>query len=132
MLAFAVELPRALRGLVVCAALALPLQASAQEHEADPWEGFNRKMFAFNDTLDTYAFKPLAEGYRKVTPNFMQRGIGNFFNNIGEVRNLTNNLLQGKMHAAGVDTSRFLFNSTFGLLGFFRSEERRVGKEWRS
>lgn len=119
MLAFAVELPRALRGLVVCAALALPLQASAQEHEADPWEGFNRKMFAFNDTLDTYAFKPLAEGYRKVTPNFMQRGIGNFFSNIGEVRNLTNNLLQGKMHAAGVDTSRFLFNSTFGLLGFF-------------
>ena len=38
---------------------------------------------------------------------------------MGEVRNLTNNLLQGKLHAAGVDTARLLFNSTFGLLGFF-------------
>jgi phospholipid-binding lipoprotein MlaA len=109
----------AARCLAVCAALALPLQAVAQAHEDDPWEGFNRSMFAFNDTLDTYALKPLAQGYRTVTPDFVETGIGNFFNNVGEVRNLTNNLLQGKLHAAGVDTARLLFNSTFGLLGFF-------------
>ena len=109
----------AARCLAVCAALALPLQAVAQAHENDPWEGFNRSMFAFNDTLDTYALKPLAQGYRTVTPDFVETGIGNFFNNVGEVRNLTNNLLQGKLHAAGVDTARLLFNSTFGLLGFF-------------
>ena len=109
----------AARCLAVCAALALPLQAVAQAHEDDPWEGFNRSMFAFNDTLDTYALKPLAQGYRTVTPDFLETGIGNVFNNVGEVRNLTNNLLQGKLHAAGVDTARLLFNSTFGLLGFF-------------
>lgn len=109
----------AARCLAVCAALALPLQAVAQAHEDDPWEGFNRSMFAFNDTIDTYALKPLAQGYRTVTPDFLEEGIGNVFNNVGEVRNLTNNLLQGKLHAAGVDTARLLFNSTFGLLGFF-------------
>lgn len=81
---------------------------------------FNRSMFAFNETLDTYALKPLAKGYRTVTPDFLETGIGNVFSNVGEVRNLTNNLLQGKLHAAGVDTARLLFNSTFGLLGFFR------------
>lgn len=106
-------------GLLACAMLALPFQAGAQASEDDPWEGFNRKMFAFNDTLDTYALKPLAQGYRKVTPDFLEDGISNVFANIGEVRNLTNNLLQGKLHAAGVDTTRLLFNSTFGLAGFF-------------
>lgn len=119
MVAFAIDGFRALRRLFVLALLALPVTAVAQSHEDDPWEGFNRKMFAFNDTLDTYALRPLAQGYRTVTPDFLQNGIGNVFNNVGEVRNLTNNLLQGKLHAAGVDSARFLFNSTFGLLGFF-------------
>ncbi|HLT04072.1 MAG TPA: VacJ family lipoprotein [Pseudomonas sp.] len=116
--ALAIDLPVAFRRLAVCVALALPLSLAAQPHEDDPWEGFNRKVFVFNDTLDTYALRPLAQGYRKVTPGFMQRGISNFFDNLGEPRNLVNNLLQGKPHAAGVDTARFLFNSTFGLLGF--------------
>lgn len=119
MAVFAVGLPAAIRGLAVWAVLALPFQAVAQSHEDDPWEGFNRTMFTFNDTLDTYALKPLAQGYRTVTPDFLERGISNVFDNVGEVRNLSNNLLQGKLHAAGVDTARLLLNSTFGLLGFF-------------
>ncbi|KHL70170.1 MULTISPECIES: VacJ family lipoprotein [Pseudomonas] len=119
MAVFAVGMSVTVRCLAVCAVLALPLQAAAQAHEDDPWEGFNRSMFAFNETLDTYALKPLAKGYRTVTPDFLETGIGNVFSNVGEVRNLTNNLLQGKLHAAGVDTARLLFNSTFGLLGFF-------------
>jgi phospholipid-binding lipoprotein MlaA len=119
MAVFAVGLPAAIRGLAVWVVLALPFQAVAQSHEDDPWEGFNRSMFTFNDTLDTYALKPLAQGYRTVTPDFLERGISNVFDNVGEVRNLSNNLLQGKLHAAGVDTVRLLFNSTFGLLGFF-------------
>ena len=102
MAVFAVGMSVTVRCLAVCAVLALPLQAAAQAHEDDPWESFNRSMFAFNETLDTYALKPLAKGYRTVTPDFLETGIGNVFSNVGEVRNLTNNLLQGKLHAAGV------------------------------
>ncbi|PZP26034.1 MULTISPECIES: MlaA family lipoprotein [Pseudomonas] len=101
-----------------CVALALlPLVAHAAEE--DPWESFNRGIFRFNDTLDTYALKPLAQGYQAVTPQFLEDGIHNVFGNIGDVTNLVNNLLQGKVHDAGVDTSRLIFNTTFGLLGFF-------------
>ena len=89
------------------------------EQKADPWEGFNRKIFVFNDTLDRWALRPLASGYRKITPDPVQDGIHNVFQNVGEVRNLANNLVQGKFHDAGVDTARFLFNSTFGVLGVF-------------
>ena len=63
--------------------------------------------------------KPLAQGYQAVTPQFLEDGVHNVFGNIGDVGNLANNLLQGKLEAAGVDTSRVLFNTTFGLLGFF-------------
>lgn len=85
----------------------------------DPWESFNRKVFRFNDTLDRWALKPLAKGYQTVTPDVVEDGVHNVFRNLGEVRNLANNLLQLKMHDAGVDTSRFIFNTTFGVLGFF-------------
>jgi phospholipid-binding lipoprotein MlaA len=105
--------------LMVCAGVAvLPALAQAAS-EDDPWESFNRPVFVFNDTLDTYALKPLAQGYQAVTPQFLEDGIHNMFSNVGEVGNLANNLLQGKVHAAGVDTSRLIFNTTFGVLGFF-------------
>ena len=98
--------------------LCLPLLAQAAS-EDDPWESINRPIFTFNDTLDTYALKPLAQGYQAITPQFLEDGIHNMFGNVGDVGNLANNLLQGKLEAAGVDTSRVLFNTTFGLLGFF-------------
>lgn len=86
--------------------------------ENDPWENINRAIFNFNDTLDAYALKPVAEGYQKITPVVVQQGVSNAFRNIGDVGNLANDLLQGKMEHAGVDTSRVLFNTTFGVLGF--------------
>jgi phospholipid-binding lipoprotein MlaA len=108
-----------LGGLMALVGLTLlPAMAQAAS-EDDPWEGFNRAMFRFNDTLDTYALKPLAQGYQAVTPQFLEDGVHNVFGNLGDVGNLANNLLQGKMHDAGVDTGRLIFNTTFGLLGFF-------------
>lgn len=104
--------------LVACVSLAL-LPVMAHAAEEDPWEGFNRAIFRFNDTLDTYALKPLAQGYQAVTPQFLEDGVHNIFGNLGDVGNLANDLLQGKLHAAGVDTSRLLFNTTIGVLGFF-------------
>ena len=104
--------------LCACAVLAvLPLAANAADE--DPWEGFNRPVFSFNDTLDTYALKPVAKGYQAVTPQFFEDGVHNVFRNIGDVTNLANNLLQGKVHDAGVAGGRLIFNTTFGLLGFF-------------
>lgn len=101
-----------------CISLAL-LPVLTQAAEEDPWEVFNRAIFTFNDTLDTYALKPVAQGYQAITPEFLEDGIHNVFGNIGDVGNLGNNLLQGKLHNAGVDTSRLIFNTTFGVLGFF-------------
>lgn len=92
---------------------------AAQASEDDPWEGFNRAIFTFNDTLDTYALKPLAQGYQAVMPQFLEDGIHNMFRNIGDVGNLANDLLQAKPRAAGVDTARLLMNTTLGLAGFF-------------
>lgn len=83
----------------------------------DPWEGFNRKVFAFNDVLDRYALKPVAKGYRAITPDPVETGVGNFFSNLGEVRTALNSVLQGKPANAGLATSRFLINSTVGIGG---------------
>jgi phospholipid-binding lipoprotein MlaA len=104
--------------LLACAGLLL-LPTLAQANEDDPWQGYNRFMFRINDNVDAYTLKPLAKGYQAVTPQFFEDGVHNVFRNIGDVGNLANNLLQGKLHDAGVDGSRLIFNTTFGLLGFF-------------
>lgn len=93
--------------------------ADSTENAQDPWEGFNRKVFVFNDTLDTYALKPVAKGYRAVTPDPVEDGISRMFSNLGEIVNVLNDVLQGKFSQAGNDTGRFLVNTTVGLVGFF-------------
>lgn len=104
----------------VCASLLLaPVAATQAATEEDPWEAVNRPIFRFNDVLDTYALKPLAQGYQFVTPQFLEDGIHNVFRNLGDVTNLANNVLQLKPRAAGVDTARLIVNTTFGLGGFF-------------
>src|SRR3990167_10637746 len=90
--------------LSVCATILLAPFAAQAASEDDPWESVNRPIFTFNDTIDTYALKPLAQGYQTVTPQFLEDGIHNMFGNLGDVGNLANNLLQGKLEAAGVDT----------------------------
>jgi phospholipid-binding lipoprotein MlaA len=94
----------------------VPFVAQAAS-EDDPWESVNRPIYKFNDVIDTYALKPLAQGYQYIAPQFVEDGVHNFFQNIGDVRNLANDILQAKPHAAGVDTARLIFNTTFGLLG---------------
>ncbi|MBS7661094.1 VacJ family lipoprotein [Pseudomonas lalucatii] len=118
MCVFGVNWIERLGRLMLCAGLVL-LPLAAQAAEEDPWEGFNRAIFRFNDTVDTYALKPLAQGYQAVTPDFLEDGVHNVFGNLGDIGNLANDLLQGKFHDAGVDTGRVIFNTTFGLLGFF-------------
>jgi len=97
--------------------LALVVGPVMAESEQDPWEGFNRSVFTFNENVDRYAIKPLAQGYRYVTPDLAEQGVSNFFDNIGDVGNLLNNLLQFKFEAAGRSFARLTFNPAFGLVG---------------
>ncbi len=85
----------------------------------DPWEGLNRKTFAFNDALDQAVMKPIAQGYQKVTPGFAQEGVNNFFENIGDVGTSINNLLQGKIRSGASDAGRFVVNTVFGVFGLW-------------
>lgn len=85
----------------------------------DPWEPVNRAVFRFNDTVDRFTLKPVARAYDAVVPEPVNAGVSNFFANLEEPKNLVNDVLQGKFHDAGVDTARFLFNSTLGLGGIF-------------
>lgn len=92
-------------------------QGAESRNPDDPWEGFNRRVFAFNEVVDRYALKPAAQGYRFVTPDPLEAGVGNFFNNLGEIRTALNSLLQGKPGNAGIASMRFLMNTSFGLGG---------------
>lgn len=105
--------------VLLLAGVMLSTHVFAAGNPDDPWEGFNRKMFAFNDTVDTYTLKPIAKGYRAVTPDPVERGVSRMFSNVGEVVNVFNDLLQGKFRQAGNDTGRFVINTTIGLVGFF-------------
>jgi len=108
-----------LRGLLVAGTVSMMLAQPvvADEVNVDPWEGFNRAMFSFNDGLDTYALKPVSQGYKAVMPDMAEKGVSNFFENLADVGTMINNLLQGKFENAGKDLARISFNSTFGLAG---------------
>lgn len=85
--------------------------------KGDPFESYNRAMFSFNDGLDAYLLKPVAEGYDAVLPGPVKTGVSNFFSNIGDIFVILNDLLQFKFTQAVQDTTRLFFNTTIGLYG---------------
>ncbi|MFW6324848.1 MAG: VacJ family lipoprotein [Desulfovibrionales bacterium] len=85
---------------------------------SDPLEPFNRAMFTFNDRLYFWALKPAAQGYNTIVHEKIRRGFRNFFQNLVFPVRFVNNVLQGKFHQAGLETDRFIINSTVGLAGF--------------
>lgn len=106
--------------ILLCAIFTVSGPAVADEGRPnDPLESFNRAIFSFNDTADRWVLKPVARGYRFVTPNSVERGIGRMFGNLGELLNVVNDVSQGKFGQAGNDSGRFLVNSTVGLAGYF-------------
>jgi phospholipid-binding lipoprotein MlaA len=86
---------------------------------ADPWEGFNRRIYRFNFYFDKYLFLPVVNSYEFVTPTFLQERISSFYNNIGEVKNITNSLFQLKGTESATTLGRFVTNSTVGIGGLF-------------
>lgn len=103
---------------MVCGFWVLSNHAMA-ENKDDPWEDWNRKVFQFNETVDYYSAKPLAQAYRNVTPQVVDDAITNVFSNLEEPFIVVNDLAQGKFVQALSDTGRFIVNSTIGVLGIF-------------
>jgi phospholipid-binding lipoprotein MlaA len=101
------------------AAVATLSACATGSNPKDPFEKFNRSMFAFNDAVDQAALKPAATAYKTVLPSFVQTGVNNFFGNLSDVWTAANNLMQGKVSDGMSDVSRVVMNSTFGVVGLF-------------
>jgi len=83
----------------------------------DPIEPVNRAVHSFNEGFDRAFLKPVAQGYRAVTPTIAQTGLRNFFSNLDDVTVVANDFLQFKLEQGTRDFMRLAFNSTFGLFG---------------
>jgi phospholipid-binding lipoprotein MlaA len=84
----------------------------------DPLESVNRATYKFNDALDRAVLRPVAKGYKKATPGFVQTGVSNFFDNLSTPTTIVSDLLQAKFKPALSDTTRFVLNTTLGIGGF--------------
>ena len=94
-----------------------PAAEKSERAEYDPWEPLNRRVYNFNVAIDKVSVKPLAKGYKAITPRFMRRGVTNFFDNLTTPRSSVNNFLQGKPKRGFTELGRFVVNSTVGLGG---------------
>ena len=104
------------------------LMAKDKYTVADPYESFNRKMYDFNESVDHYVASPIANGYKAVTPDFLQTGVFNFFNNLKNFNVVINDVLQAKFSQSASDMGRLTMNTTAGLGGFF-DVAKHVGLE---
>ena len=83
----------------------------------DCFESLNRASFAFNQVLDGILFKPVASAYR-LLPSPVKSGVSNSLDNLTNLVTIPNNILQGELKKAGVNSGRFILNTTIGILGF--------------
>lgn len=121
--------------LTICGCATVPRDPAAlatYRATNDPLEPLNRKVFAFNQGVDKVILKPVAKLYVKAIPSRGRDGIRNFIKNLNEPVVLANNLLQAEFKRAGTTASRFVLNSTIGILGIFdfagrHGMERQIG-----
>ena len=95
------------------------LGACATTNEADPYEKFNRSMFAVNRFGDKIIYKPVGKAYKAIIPSFARKGVNNFFANLTTPTSALNNFLQGKPGRGFNELARFVFNSSIGIGGLF-------------
>ena len=112
---------RQLALVLVTASLALQTGCATgpNANPKDPLEPMNRSVTKFNDGLDDYVLKPVATSYRDYTPDPLQKGVSNFFRNIGDVFSTVNNGLQLKGRDTAESFMRVVVNSIFGIYGIF-------------
>jgi phospholipid-binding lipoprotein MlaA len=97
----------------------LGMYKSPPNPEADPWENWNRKVYAFNDAVDTAVIRPVAEVYANIVPQPVRTGVTNFYGNFADAWSAVNNLLQGKLANGAQDFVRVGTNTLFGIGGLF-------------
>lgn len=98
-------------------AAAVPGAGLSAAAAVDPWESFNRKVYAFNDAVDEAILKPVATAYRDVVPQIVRTGVSNVLGNIGDIWSAANHLLQGKLQDGLEMGMRVVTNTFFGLGG---------------
>ena len=96
----------------------LLLKKNEPSNVKDCSEGFNRAVFSFNKAIDGVIIKPISSAYR-VLPSPVKTGVSNSLDNLSNLITIPNNILQGEFSKAGINTGRFLMNSTVGILGIF-------------
>ena len=94
------------------------VSSSAYSEVKDCFEKVNRATFSFNQALDKAVFEPLAKGYRKL-PSPVRTGTGNILSNLSNLATIPNNILQGDIKSAGLNTARLTINTTIGVFGIF-------------
>jgi len=104
-------------GLTACAVSKIAQAPHAIGQTTDPWESWNRKVFAFNESLDRNLLKPVATAYSEIVPSPARQATRNFFGNVGDAWSAFNLVLQGRFKPGAEQTMRFAMNSTFGLAG---------------
>lgn len=109
--------PARLAFLALVPLLAAGCATGPQANPDDPLEPMNRVVFKVNDKLDEYVAKPVAKGYKAVTPQPVRTAVTNFYSNIADVGNFANNLLQGKGVEAAESLMRVAINSVLGIGG---------------
>ena len=101
----------------------LLLKKNDPSNVKDCFEGVNRVTFAFNKSLDGIIFEPVAKAYR-ILPSPVRTGLSNSLNNLSNLVTIPNNILQGDLREAGMNTGRFVVNTTVGVLGIFDVAEK--------
>ena len=110
---------RMLGALIISSTLSGCSTTPATQANNDPMEGWNRDVHGFNKDFDDTILKPLAKGYQDVVPNPVDESISNVFSNINDIGVTINDFLQLKFVQGGMDASRFLINTTVGVVGIF-------------
>ncbi|MEO5703047.1 MAG: VacJ family lipoprotein [Gammaproteobacteria bacterium] len=110
----------ALLGAMIALSGCTSLQTAQDgDDQHDPFEGFNRSIFSFNEGVDRHILKPVAISYKNNIPQPVRTGVSNFFSNLAYPTVVINDVLQGKFSQGMADISRFVTNTIFGVAGIF-------------
>jgi phospholipid-binding lipoprotein MlaA len=106
-------------GTILLSGLIAGCASSPEKKTDDPWSGWNHKTQSFNDKVDEKVLKPVARGYLDITSDAVDEGVTNFFSNFNDIGVSINDFLQFKLLQGGMDVSRFVVNTTVGVVGIF-------------
>lgn len=115
------KLPTTIRSILTLSLITVLLLTAgcASTTNPDPYEGYNRKMFAFNMKVDKFVYRPVAKVYDTITPKPLQKGVTNFFANIDTIPKIANDILQLNPSWLAGDSVRLIINTTLGIGGLF-------------